>query len=136
MENHGVATVKKALAPWTCKAQIYSLYFYSRPDSETIKAVSTVAHAPLERDSFFASVEAGQLVGGLGAFMIVRYTDTPVGPYDELVVIPGSYSYHTGNEVERRKMNQNPRVTRIYVSQKDTLYNGRYSKLNGLAPSR
>ncbi|KUI66632.1 hypothetical protein VM1G_02306 [Cytospora mali] len=59
--------------------------------------------------------------------MIVRYSDTPVGPYDELVIIPGAYTYPVQNEKGKWVEKENPRVTRIYVSQKHTLYNGRYN---------
>lgn len=128
------STIKKAPAPWTCKAQIYALYFYSRSggggtaDAQATLRASTVAYAPLERNSFFASPEAGQLVGGIGSIMVIRYTETPVGPYDELLVIPGSYTYPTSEQ----QLKTNARISRIYVSQKDTLYNGRYSEFFGL----
>lgn len=119
--------LKRAPAPWQCTAQVYSLLFYSGVDGESIKDLSAVAYSPLERASYFASPEAGRLAGGLGGLMILRYTASPVGPYDELLIIPGSYVYHVqqqGGLSERRNM----RISRIYVSQKHTLFNGRYSE--------
>jgi hypothetical protein len=76
------------------------------------------AYAPLEAASEFASPEAaGAFNGGLGMMQIVRYHDSPVGPYDELILVPG-YFQVPGT---KREM---VRVTRIYVSQKDTCWNG------------
>lgn len=119
----------KVPAPWQCTAQVYSLVFFSKTDSESVKDMSAVAYSPLELSSYFASPEAGRLTGGLGGLMILRYTDSPVGPYDELLVIPGSYVYpveEQGKLVERENM----RISRIYVSQKHTLFNGRHSECN------
>lgn len=125
------ASIKKAPAPWMCTGQVYSIFFYTRAGQVAQDLLPAVAFSPLERESYFASAEAGRFCGGLGGFMVVRYTETPVGPYDELLVIPGDYSYHVpadqaGKEGRQRK---SPRITRIYVSQRDTLFNGRRSKL-------
>jgi len=79
------------------------------------------AYAPLEAASPFASAESsGAFKGGLGMMQIVRYHDSPVGAYDELLLVPGYF------EVPGAKKNM-VRVTRIYVSQKDTCWNGAYS---------
>ena len=59
--------------------------------------------------------------GGLGMIQIVRYLDTPVGPYDELLVIPGTYQIADGPQRGKSRL----RITRIYVSQRETTYNGR-----------
>jgi len=48
---------------------------------------------------------------------IIRYTETPVGPYDEMALMPGDF-------VTPKKTKQSMRITRIYVSQIDTCYNG------------
>lgn len=61
---------------------------------------------------------------------IVRYTETPVGPYDELVFIPGDFDVPvlngTGGEGEgvKKKVRKNTRITGIWVSQKETCWNG------------
>lgn len=53
---------------------------------------------------------------------IIRHTESPVGPYDELVLVPGEFEYeHSGRK-------SNLKVSRIYVSQEKTCYNGRKSK--------
>jgi hypothetical protein len=57
---------------------------------------------------------------GLGMIQFVRYSSTPVGPYDEMVVIPGYFASSPSN---REKPHL--RVTRAYVSQRDTCLSGR-----------
>ncbi len=52
---------------------------------------------------------------------IIRYSDTPVGTYDELALLPG-YFNGVGPEGKKRK---DLRVTGIWVSQEATLMNGR-----------
>lgn len=121
--------IKKAPAPWKCTAEVYAAYFFSSPKSKASAEIDTIAFSPLEKESSaFSSPEGSRFAGGLGSFMLVRYSDTPVGTYDELAIIPGAYTYPVqdkkGNWVEKKSA----RVTRIYVSQKDTLYNGRLSE--------
>jgi hypothetical protein len=48
-----------------------------------------------------------------------RYHDTPVGSYDEILIVPGKFE--VGEEGKKRDM---LRVTMIYVSQRGTLWNG------------
>jgi len=56
---------------------------------------------------------------------IIRHTESPVGPYDELVLIPGKFEYESSGK------KSNLKVSRIYVSQEKTCYNGRKSKWIG-----
>lgn len=70
---------------------------------------------------------------------IIRYTSSPVGPYDELLVVPGYFEYERDREdgkggvrVEKKK---NARITRIYVSQKETCWNGRASTSSSVLES-
>lgn len=51
--------------------------------------------------------------------MIIRYSETPVGSYNEMIYMPGSF------QVPREGAKPASRVTRIYVDQKETTYNGR-----------
>lgn len=62
---------------------------------------------------------------------IVRYSETPVGPYDELVIMPGDFEVPVlnvsgGGEGNggKKKVKKNTRITGIWVSQKDTCWNG------------
>jgi hypothetical protein len=71
-------------------------------------------------------------VGGLAMVQVIRYIESPVGPYDEFLMARELCEYDVGAEqtnektetVKKKKM----RVTRIYDSQKDTCWNGRTSK--------
>lgn len=120
--------ILKVPAPWKCKAQVYSMFFLSNLDEISTGDISAMMYSPLEAESEFAASESGSLRKGLAGLMVIRYSDTPVGPYDELLVIPGPFSYSVmENGVPKEK--QNSRITRIYVSQKHTAYNGRRSKL-------
>jgi hypothetical protein len=56
---------------------------------------------------------------------ILRYRDSPVGPYDEMLVVPGSFDW--ARDTSAGGVGRNPRISRIYVSQKHTCYNGRLS---------
>ncbi|KAK5624617.1 hypothetical protein RRF57_000333 [Xylaria bambusicola] len=83
-------------------------------------------YSPLERDSTYAWPKvSGQHQGGISQLQAIRYTESPVGPYDELIVAPGAFNYE-GEENGKQKM-KNMRISRIYVSQKYTCWNGRTS---------
>jgi hypothetical protein len=62
---------------------------------------------------------------------VIRYTESPVGPYNELLIVPGYFEYESkdldehGNKIKKR----NVRVSRIYVDSKYTCWNGRKSEL-------
>ena len=120
-DNNSTRPIELAPAPWTLKGTVYSVTFIP-----TSTDLPTKAFAPLERQ--YASAVEGEYVGILGQIQIIRYTESPVGPYDELLIVPGFFKYNyisPSGDVEERK---NVRVSRIYVSQKYTCWNGRTSK--------
>lgn len=86
-------------------------------------------YSPLEAHSPFSD---GKFIGGLANVQVIRYTESPVGPYDELIVVPGKFEYHVDSKLEdgnlKQVTKQNLRVTRIYVSQEATCWNGRNSE--------
>ncbi|KAJ3577232.1 hypothetical protein NPX13_g3339 [Xylaria arbuscula] len=115
-------------APWKLKGTIYFLSFWTSKRNDELP---TVAYSPLEATSSFASaVTSGQHIGGLSQIQIIRYTDSPVGAYDELIICPGYFAYEKQDGKGIIKKLKNARITRIYVSQKNTCWNGRASKLN------
>ncbi|KAG4436734.1 hypothetical protein IFR05_007788 [Cadophora sp. M221] len=115
------------LAPWTLKGTIYSFMFYvSSSSAQTLQDDKSLLYSPLEASSSFSS---GKLVGGLASVQIIRYTESPVGPYDELVLVPGKFEYEVDAKDKdgnvKREVKKNLRVTKIYVSQVATCWNGR-----------
>lgn len=110
-------TIPIAPAPWTLKATIYLFATYTSASQLPPLSYSSLEsnHPPFTASSKF--------VGGLGSVQLIRYTESPVGPYDELLIVPGFFEW--GDAGGRRK---NARVSRIYVSQRDTCWNGRKSR--------
>ena len=106
--------------PWTCNATVYTLSHYH---SASTTLPLDIAFDPLElhAPSFSSEKETGKYVGGLGFTQIIRYSETPVGTYDELLILPGFFS-HVGSDGKKR---EDARVTGIWVSQEATLMNGR-----------
>lgn len=101
---------------WTLKGSGYAL-----PLLPLITGLPNKTYSPLERSD--PRTTAGSYSGVAGFIQILRYTETPVGPYDEFVLIPGAFTY------DREGLPKtNIRVSRMYVSQKYTNWNGRVSK--------
>ncbi|WP_214446026.1 acetoacetate decarboxylase family protein [Flavihumibacter rivuli] len=57
-----------------------------------------------------------RLIGNIGAVMMVDYADSPVGPYRELLFIPGRLE-HEGKAYWH--------ISKIYVNSQDSVVNGR-----------
>jgi hypothetical protein len=62
--------VQRAKAPWPLKAESYMMFV-------RMKELPKGVYDRLEE--VWGSEEFGKFEGGLGAIMIVRYSDTPVG---------------------------------------------------------
>jgi hypothetical protein len=82
------------------------------------------AYSPLERNS---TAMQGNYIGVLGTLLVVRYSETPVGPYDEFVILPGYFEYPRTLPDGTVEIRETIRGTRFYVSQKYTNWNGRVS---------
>ncbi|KAI4197885.1 MAG: hypothetical protein LQ350_005644 [Teloschistes chrysophthalmus] len=104
--------IKKAPPPWTCRYTGYIGSFFVSPSTGLPRDLAYDPHEA-SSDRF---TEAGTWKGGLAMIQLLRYTSTPVGPYDEMVLVPGNFDV-PGHGSQ-------PRITRIYVSQRDTTYNG------------
>ncbi|KAH7034777.1 uncharacterized protein B0I36DRAFT_84049 [Microdochium trichocladiopsis] len=110
-------------APWRLRGDVYVVTFFNKAGN-----LPEHTYSPLERDSSYADPAlTGAHLGGLSQFQIIRYTDSPVGPYDELIVCPGYYNYQVDDPTRpgKRLTKKNVRISRIYVSQKYTCWNGR-----------
>ncbi|KAK4541140.1 hypothetical protein LTR36_008214 [Oleoguttula mirabilis] len=99
--------------PWSTRNEAYWLLLTLR------NPLPAGIYDPLEA-SHPACTTSG-FKGGLGMVQIVRYTDTPCGSYDELLIIPGNFEVPGGSLKGKSRM----RISRIYVSQQETMYNGR-----------
>lgn len=119
MDDQPVAPVAP---PWKLKGTVYMVNFYCKEGN-----LPEHAYSPLEGGSSFAGAESGKHIGGFSQFQLIRYTESPVGPYDEFIISPGAFQYSV-EEGGRRKVKKNARITRIYVSQKHTCWNGRRSE--------
>lgn len=101
-----------APAPWTLKGDMYWLFLrLSSP------LPANVYH-PLDMAQHTSPSSSFQ--GGFGTIQIIRYSESPVGPYDELMLIPGEYEVPGGEHKGKSKV----RVSRIYVNQRETCFNG------------
>lgn len=112
-------------APWHCKGvQIFTISW----STSSADAPLSLVYSPLEAQSDYArSPASGRPVPGTHHIHILRYPDSPAGPYDELALVrPYAYDVEAeGRRVERR----HSRITRIYVTSKDSVWNGRYREL-------
>ncbi|CCT71185.1 uncharacterized protein FFUJ_08765 [Fusarium fujikuroi IMI 58289] len=108
--------------PWTLKGEIYAFLFWTSP-SQAKEGLPSIAYSPLEGQSSFAKDQ--KALGGLSMLQLIRYTDSPVGPYDELILAPGTFGYEKEDENGRKVKGKGVKITRIYVSHKHTCYNGR-----------
>jgi len=95
--------------------------------AQTAANLPDKAYSPLEASSSYASKESGIPKGGISMVQILRYTDTPVGPYDELILCPGFFEYPVEDKDGKKSTKKAARITRIYVSQKQTCWNGRHN---------
>ncbi|KAK8068734.1 hypothetical protein PG994_005350 [Apiospora phragmitis] len=117
--NNSIKPIEPVPAPWSLHGTVYSIASVLPPSE-----LPTKAYAPLERaDAAYTTADA--YVGLLGMIQIIRYTDSPVGPYDELLMIPGYFKYPHVDAEGRESERLNPSITRIYVSQRYTAKNGR-----------
>ncbi|PFH58720.1 hypothetical protein XA68_13318 [Ophiocordyceps unilateralis] len=111
--------------PWRVTGDIYCFSFWSS-GAAARNMPAHHAFSPLEAaDPSFASPPGSKPAGGLGMIQIIRYHDSPVGPYDEMLVVPGSFDWVRRRPDGREEVGRNPRISRIYVSQRQTCHNGR-----------
>lgn len=115
--NNCTDSITLVEAPWTIYGTGWAI-----PLLPVVGVLPNKTYSPLERSD--SRTTAGVYIGVVGALQIIRYSDTPVGPYDEFVLIPGEFTYSGPDGL----LESNLRVSRMYVSQKYTCYNGRASK--------
>lgn len=120
--NESPEPIELVPAPWTLHGDIYGLFLLPGLGIPLVgNSVPAKAFPPLERSN--PASTAGEFVGKLGMIQVIRYSDSPVGPYDELLILPGFFEYENNGTKE-----DGIKISRIYVSQKYTCWNGRTSK--------
>jgi hypothetical protein len=92
-----------APAPWGLRADAY------------VFAIK-LPHGSGRAELFVTDELAEARFGPLGWVMYVDYSEAPVGPYRELLLIPGSFRFG------KRRL---PSITKIYVSSQASVDNGR-----------
>lgn len=126
-------SIEPAPAPWTLKATVYSFLLYiTSSEARKLSENKSFLYAPLEANSSFSD---DKFVGGLATVQVLRYSESPVGPYDELLIVPGKFEYPFNvpskyGGWEDTESRRNLKLTRIYVSQEKTCWNGRKSELS------
>ncbi|CAG8957389.1 hypothetical protein HYFRA_00010815 [Hymenoscyphus fraxineus] len=108
--------------PWTLKGTLYTFPIYVTPQEALDLSENQFIYAPLEAKSGRAE---DKFLGGLATVQIFRYSESPAGPYDELLIVPGKFEYDFEIEGQGTEKRTNLRVSRIYVSQEKTCWNGR-----------
>jgi hypothetical protein len=116
--NDSPEPIIPAPPPWILKATAYAVPLIP------IGPLPSKAYAPLEKGS---TATQGTFLGLAGAILIIRYSDTPVGPYDEFTIIPGLFGYEKRLPDGTTQAKVGIRGSRFYVSQKYTNWNGRVS---------
>lgn len=111
---------------WALRGDIYTFAFWTPP--EAASSLPEHAYSPLEGSTSFADETFSRPVGGLSMIQILSYTDSPVGPYDEMLVAPGSFDWERTEPGGEKTRGSNPKITRIYVSTPNSCFNGRTSK--------
>ncbi len=90
-------------APWQLKGTGY-MFLYNFPKNRASKA------------NFMPVEQSGEFQGGLGTLMLVDYESSDVGPYRELLLIPGKFSW---------LKYRNYAISRIWVSSESSVVSGR-----------
>ncbi|KAL7415117.1 hypothetical protein BDY24DRAFT_440065 [Mrakia frigida] len=107
------------LPPWILKGQLWTF-----PPLFGKGKLDLPAGTYPEGDELHVS-DKEKFAGGLGMLMLVRYSETPVGPYDELVYIPGNFT--SPSFPSSSKSLRSLRITGIYVSTQASVDAGRFN---------
>jgi Acetoacetate decarboxylase (ADC) len=94
--------IQIAPAPWTLTGNAYIMvYKFSKKF--------------VQENGFLADYQQDRFLGYVGTVMLVDYKTSGVGAYQELLFIPGMFTFNW------KKMFS---ITKIYVSSQDSVYNG------------
>ena len=94
--------IKVAPAPWNLTGDAYvMIYKFSKEF--------------VQENGFLADYQQDRFLGYVGTVMLVNYKTSGVGPYRELLFIPGMFTF------DWKKMFS---ISKIYVSSRESVYNG------------
>lgn len=128
------AGVPLAPPPWSLTAKVHlfltGTVSASTPPPTTIRNPNTSPEVlqglPLGAYSLLEQIHPSALAlidgkpqyqGGLSKIVLVRYSASPAGPYDE-IILAGTFKDPNTGEIT-------PRITNIYVSTDNSVWNGR-----------
>jgi hypothetical protein len=94
--------IKIAPAPWNLTGDAYIMVYKFSKDF-------------VEEYGFLSDYQQDRFLGYVGTVMLVDYKTSGVGPYRELLFIPGMFTF------DWKKMFS---ISKIYVSSRDSVYNG------------
>ena len=94
--------IKIAPAPWNLTGDAYIMVYKFSKDF-------------VQEYGFLADYQRDRFLGYVGTVMLVDYKTSGVGPYRELLFIPGMFTFNW------KKMFS---ISKIYVSSRDSVYNG------------
>ncbi len=89
------------------------------PWTLTGNAILLVAHFPqafVQAQGFLAPYQQQAWRGWIGTVMLVNYAHSPVGPYQELLFMPGLFRFGQTTSFS---------ISKIYVSSMESVWNGR-----------
>ncbi|MGM0641262.1 MAG: acetoacetate decarboxylase family protein [Thermotogota bacterium] len=95
--------IERVLAPWNLKGRGYILIYKFNKNF-------------VQNECFLPPFLNYSFRGGFGAIMLIDYHESNVGPYQELLFIPGKFDYNGRKSYS---------ITKIYVSSMESVVNGR-----------
>ncbi|KAI0300434.1 hypothetical protein B0F90DRAFT_1629790 [Multifurca ochricompacta] len=118
------ANVSSAPPPWRLRTKLYVFATPLKPvnrEDPILQGLPPGSYNPSEtlHPSALAPVNGSpQWEGGLMTAVLVRYEDSPVGPYDELIMVVNGFA-------NPHAKGTTGRITNIYVSTRQSVWNGR-----------
>lgn len=126
--------IPEAIPPWTLDAECWIFPCYTtssqivknkeEPVGQSNDSASSLAKKQgIEPGSYHPLEDVSHITndifkGGLGGWILYRYASSPVGPYDELIYVAGNFQSKDSNT-------NGLRITNIYVSTENSVWNGR-----------
>ena len=109
-------------APWQLTGQCYLLFKYTTGGA--VHAQRRPSEGCPSHQSIIDSDPVSPFVGGVGGILFVRYDTSPVGPYSELLFVPGSYATQPLSPL-RGHSSSAFRVSQVFVSSSASVMSGR-----------